>query len=127
MDNATAVTSEVRDYESLEALQETGLKILVSIYAPILALLMWIVHFNTPEEMASFRLTMSNGALSMFLNIVFWSVLFRPMPLTPLPMATVKGKQIGCGFDLCGSERSQIRRPVVYLRKLGATEAAKKI
>ncbi|KAH7721270.1 hypothetical protein AAVH_11233 [Aphelenchoides avenae] len=95
MTSTPALSPEGEYYVFLESVLEDSLKVICSIYIPVVALVAWIVHWNTPAEMQSFRLTMTNGAVWMVTNIVYWSLLFRPMPLSPLPIATAKGLLTG--------------------------------
>lgn len=93
MTSTPALSPEGAYYVFLENVLEDSLKVICSIYIPVVALVAWIVHWNTPAEMQSFRLTMTNGAVWMVTNILFWSLLFRPMPLAPLSIATAKGER----------------------------------
>lgn len=91
MEFAAASSLDEAYYAFLENVLEIGLKTLLAVYIPVLTLVFWVVHWNTPAEMQSFRLTMTNGSFWMLTGIVYWSFLFRPMPLAPLPIATAKG------------------------------------
>jgi len=74
-----------------ESLYLSVLWVLATLSIPAHALVIWAAAFRTPREMVNYRLTVTNTSAWSLAIAVHGGLLFRPVPLFPLPMVKVAG------------------------------------
>ncbi|KAH7702829.1 hypothetical protein AAVH_30007 [Aphelenchoides avenae] len=124
--------TEAAYYIELEESYRTAMIIAIIVNILQLGPSMIVIWRYTPKEMSSFRYTVTNCTVWLFLSVLFFTFVFRPIVISPLSIAAVTGffptqyalcigltlyMNVSVSFTLClGTQYTTVAFPMLFRR-----------
>lgn len=84
-------STEAANYVALEGSYRIGMIVMSVINILQVGPSLLVIWRYTPKEMSSFRYTVTNCIVWLFLTVLFFTLFFRPVVISPQSIAAVRG------------------------------------